>query len=506
MKKPKLIIAGPGAGKTSNMVEKILSVLPSLQPYRILAVITYTNAATDLIKTKLCSKIPIQNNIFIGTTYSFFDRFIIKPYGHTFFNIHRDKIFMEIDLDDHVRSLGIDSKDYRAINWARSSSLERLLRQGFIPISEIGRISAKIISDNKKVREVLGNRLQYLFIDEFQDIDSWQYKVFDELRKERKTEIFAVGDPEQYISGYTYIKSTAKKPKYKDLPIFKFNAEREDKLENYRSYKEITDFTNNFHSSIKQVSFLGSCSESKVVFFGKTNIESIVSSYREIISTCQFQSKERLKKYYYLSYENQLFQDLSTKYNLVSISDGNNYSRPPFILCQQLLSSCTGLSEKKILETYNISRLTFREYCVRLLQKIKNQQIKTEEEFFQFVNGELAFSVTEVVEINFGRSINEISRSFSYLTQTNELHQYSSIHKAKGLEADAVLAVAKTRSELESWLTTDKQKRFDDKGDRCRIGYVAFTRAKQILCFACLQKINQVLEEKIRSLGVDIYV
>ena len=51
--KPTLVIVGPGAGKTTKMVDYIAAEIPHLEPHRILAAITYTNSATDSIRSKL---------------------------------------------------------------------------------------------------------------------------------------------------------------------------------------------------------------------------------------------------------------------------------------------------------------------------------------------------------------------------------------------------------------------------------------------------------------------
>ena len=57
---------------------------------------------------------------------------------------------------------------------------------------------------------------------------------------------------------------------------------------------------------------------------------------------------------------------------------------------------------------------------------------------------------------------------------------------------------------MTNWLSTDKKTRYEDKGDRCRIGYVAFSRAKQVLCIASKKKISIELKKKIEDLGVQI--
>ena len=76
--KCKIVIAGPGGGKTSCLVDEALKVLPILSnnPHKHLAIITYTNAATDEIKLRLSRKIKIPDNVFIGTCHSFLIKFI----------------------------------------------------------------------------------------------------------------------------------------------------------------------------------------------------------------------------------------------------------------------------------------------------------------------------------------------------------------------------------------------------------------------------------------------
>lgn len=181
--KPTLVIAGPGAGKTYNMVKHVAEAIPQLDPSRVLAVITYTNAATESIRFRINKVSQIPPNVFIGTTYNFFNRFIIKPYASIFENIEIEKLFLDIDINSILNNKFPDKNDFKYRNAFRKNLIANLLKNGHIPISEIGKIAANVVENNKRVREVLCNRLQYLYIDEFQDIDTWQFKVFDEIRK-----------------------------------------------------------------------------------------------------------------------------------------------------------------------------------------------------------------------------------------------------------------------------------------------------------------------------------
>src|SRR5437899_920178 len=96
-----IIIAGPGAGKTYNMVESIINALPNLSASRYMAVITYTNSATNNIQKRLAQKITIPENLFIGTMHSFLNRFVVIPFSSIGSDsIGKEKLFMQCAIDD----------------------------------------------------------------------------------------------------------------------------------------------------------------------------------------------------------------------------------------------------------------------------------------------------------------------------------------------------------------------------------------------------------------------
>jgi superfamily I DNA/RNA helicase len=80
----------------------------------------------------------------------------------------------------------------------------------------------------------------------------------------------------------------------------------------------------------------------------------------------------------------------------------------------------------------------------------------------------------------------------------------SSIHCAKGLEADAVLVVATTPLELTKWLPVDRAARAADEQATCRVGYVAFTRAREMLCLACLRPLDDMTRQLVIDRGITI--
>jgi DNA helicase II / ATP-dependent DNA helicase PcrA len=54
------------------------------------------------------------------------------------------------------------------------------------------------------------------------------------------------------------------------------------------------------------------------------------------------------------------------------------------------------------------------------------------------------------------------------------------------------------------WLETDVEARLADKQDTCRVGYVAFSRAREFLCIACLEKVDSELREHMIKLDIEI--
>ena len=84
----------------------------------------------------------------------------------------------------------------------------------------------------------------------------------------------------------------------------------------------------------------------------------------------------------------------------------------------------------------------------------------------------------------------------------------SNIHNYKGLESDAVFAIAKTHDELKLWLETnfDTRDLYRDKEttDYPRLGYVAFSRARKLLCIGCLEQIDDLTTQKLEDFDVEI--
>lgn len=423
------------------------------------------------------------------------------PYATIFEYAALEKLFLEIDINQIVQGqLGSNYNNFALRNKVRLLIIEKFLKSGRIPLSEITVLADKLMK-NSRVSEVVCNRLQYLFIDEFQDADTGQARIIDRIRKEKKTKIYAVGDPEQYILSFTYKEKSGRKPLFKNIPINKFKAQRTQNENNRRSLSDIVDFTNNFHTSITQVAVKGSGADAGVFFISETDLETIILKYREITEVLE-KKGERITRFY-LSRENKTFRGYASKYGLTPIS---NYKTKPVSILNEslkLISAITGLNQKRIREKYNIDYVGCRKLGIQLSRAFSTGRIKKESDLIVFIETSLNLEC-DYESVGIQNQLTMLRDLLCHGEPSAGLHQYTSIHKAKGLQADTVLVVAKTEDELKKWLMTDKDERINDKNDTCRIGFVGFSRAKHILAIACQVKIGDGLRHQLSSFGVQI--
>lgn len=496
--KPTMVIAGSGAGKTHDMVSHIVDAIPALKPNRILAAITFTNAATESIREKLQKLIHVPQNVFIGTTYSFFNRFILLPFATLFDHVPADKMFLEIDTHDIAQKKNLSSS--AALNAFKKKLIDKLLSQGKIPFENISRISSNLI-EKEKVRRIVCNRLQFIFKDEFQDTDTVQLKIFDAIRKGKKTKLVSVGDPEQYITGFRY--KGVQRPTFKKIPINKFSSKCNKRtiLINRRACKQLVDFTNNFHTSIKQRSEIGHIENAGVFFITCTDLDIVIAKFFELTKDVIDANDQNNR--FFLGYENATFDGCKEKYGLVPIS--NDQRRPRSMLTEsiELISSSVQQSPRSIMDQYDLSKIELRRHGIRLLKEIIAGRVSTADELISFINNDLKL-FCQMNNVKLDKKLDGLKNFLLNKEVVCNNNYHSSIHKAKGLEADCVLVVSKNLNELTKWLKTDYEERCKDTNDTCRIGYVGFTRAKRILCIACKEPMDSNIKASLRNLNVTI--
>jgi DNA helicase II / ATP-dependent DNA helicase PcrA len=483
--KPKLAEAGPGAGKTHAMVDEIVSAIQVLPPHRFLAAITYTNTAANTIRERLSRRVHLRQNVFVGTTHSFVNRFVLAPCAELLSLLPEDRIYAAVNV--HEKGSGA------------SKYTENLIKKGVVPYDAMIPYTRKILSTSV-IRNRICGRLAYIFVDEFQDADTGMLEIFEHFRKAAKTSLYAVGDPEQYVMSFTY--HGRKPPKFDQIPFFQFKKLAESRLivENHRSNGEIVRFANQFRQDLQQTAVKPYRNEPRVLFIPDTSLSDIVQHYHALTTSIE-KEEDKLTRLY-LSEENATFDSVCDRFQLTPISNVGRKSRTLLGGALELLSVALYRSQRKACEDFGLSRLQWRAAGARLLRDILAGQYGIDR-FLMFVadnfGHEVSKSRIKLLEDGVRLLSAELTRGGS--VQMTEL--CASIRKAKGLEADAALVVAKSVGELKKWLQTDCSCRVVDGQDKCRLGYIAFARPREMLCIACLQERDTDLTQMLQDLGIE---
>lgn len=139
MNKLKIIVAGPGAGKTYNLKNAVVDCLPNLNNNRFCAVVTYTNAATEELRKRISADATIPPNVFIGTIHSFLIRFVIEPYGHLLKFVPLEKNYIDsVQSDDPKSKNGIQ---------------KRLSDKGFITFDKVLMLANEMLKQIKQLEK-----------------------------------------------------------------------------------------------------------------------------------------------------------------------------------------------------------------------------------------------------------------------------------------------------------------------------------------------------------------
>lgn len=240
--KDTIVRALPGSGKTTILTLKIKDLLLDNPQINRICCISYTNVNVEDLEIS-CSKILNQeliNKIEFLTFHRFCLQYILYPFSYlyrskkglrpykTIFNFNEHGSL----LIDYLKQNNIDSTQIAKISdsekiyynlkfinnaWKLVSSslnvttvaryISFLNIYKLIDFNLISLLSLFIIKKNRVVRSALNKAIDWVFIDEFQDVSEIQCKIIEELCAGRKrpkfdTKWFMVGDPNQSIYGF----------------------------------------------------------------------------------------------------------------------------------------------------------------------------------------------------------------------------------------------------------------------------------------------------------------
>lgn len=230
-----ILCACPGSGKTHIVVKKVEKYLSEwVQSHQGLAVLSFTNVASDEIKSQLQNNRVVDGATsyphFIGTVDSFINTFIVLQYGYLYnpdrlrpqiafqnkwnynFKFWRGEC-MRKGCKDKIEKFhyGIDGKFYNDKNEVLCepnryrkippcAEFKKMFeRKGIIFQREVPSFAFKILKENPEIAKAIAERFPIILIDEAQDTSEEQMAIFDMLFDSGVKESFLVGDPDQAI-------------------------------------------------------------------------------------------------------------------------------------------------------------------------------------------------------------------------------------------------------------------------------------------------------------------
>ena len=272
-----LVIAGPGAGKTELLAQKLdylFSTNKCVSPKKILALSFKTDAASNLkerVKKRYGDEYASR---FTSLTYSAFEKRILDQFRDVLpEDIRPSRDYL---IEDWYTIKELLSMNGINVNGWRMSDIRRyveniILNNGdnhkfktdllkgtqdnkpVLLYRQITKLSTQIIATNEYIRKALQMTYDFVFLDEFQDTTYAQYNLLKTCFLGSSCKLTAVGDNKQAIMRW----AGANPDIFPDY-ILDFNSNEYQLLMNHRSVpklvefqKEVHQILNSNHSSIQ---------------------------------------------------------------------------------------------------------------------------------------------------------------------------------------------------------------------------------------------------------------
>lgn len=231
-----VILAPPGSGKTKLLTTKAVWLANNAVPSgRGLACITLTNPAAAELRARIRHLgQPVGRLITVGTVHSFawsnivrpfaaaaghpeWSRYTLAPLQHTNLAM-REAIRRVFDSDENTRHVDVTINRHRRLHPTDQESesvgskirqaaleYEHLLREkDYVDFDSVVAMAVHLVEQHPFVRAVLHARYPYLMVDEYQDLAPGLHRIVTSLSlDEGHSTLFAVGDPNQAIYGWT---------------------------------------------------------------------------------------------------------------------------------------------------------------------------------------------------------------------------------------------------------------------------------------------------------------
>lgn len=271
-----MLVAGAGTGKTNTIVKKIIYLVKEKRviPYNILAV-TFTNKAVREIRERVNNSLFTNHSGVVVNTFHQLAKSILDKddnyqlLGYKSLKIledeGREKILDKIikynemynkvnEFNKTIKGLLIDFNAKKNNRYIESSNkeYEELFKQlyhayvlevfanGYIELDDLVNLVIELLERYPEIRKEVSSAFDYIFVDEYQDVNKEQYKLIKLLKNKNK--ILIVGDEDQAIYGWRGSNSKYFRDfqlEYPDCRVIKLER-------NYRSTQQILNLADSF--------------------------------------------------------------------------------------------------------------------------------------------------------------------------------------------------------------------------------------------------------------------
>jgi superfamily I DNA/RNA helicase len=189
---PLLIVAGPGTGKTRTLTHRIAYLCAELGvfPERCLA-ITFTRRAAAELKERLEALLgDVAEDITVGTFHSL-GLTVLKENAKAAGLGSGWRIADEQEQAQAREQAGEDDAAYRKL----------LRQQDLVDLDDLISVPVALLREDQALVEKYRRRWQWIFVDEYQDVDELQYELL-RLLSPADGNLCAIGDPDQAIYSF----------------------------------------------------------------------------------------------------------------------------------------------------------------------------------------------------------------------------------------------------------------------------------------------------------------
>lgn len=550
------VSACPGAGKTRCIVERARKVLANPRSRQSLAFLSFTNAAISELQDRLTNERLLPNPPFphfVGTFDSFIWHFLVEPFGLNDcdanlkvvpdtgeLNITPFPSAQPLPLKCFDRLTGqIIPEEASKLRFTRDPARyettalrlrARLLVGGHLDFEDVRRVAKDNLEDKAfsgRLARTLNNRFGELIVDEAQDCNPDDLAIIDWLRNKASIPTKIVCDPHQSIYGFRGGVSAELFEYAKTFPT----DERLPLTGNFRSSQSICQAVHILRAPSQRGSeddALGDLrdlpTKVHILRYAGSGVSmkighafSLLASTNDIdINDCRLTAKTRnsglkavgssttpIGQSLSLRLANAVMnfhQSSNSKNQLAAISDAHR-------VILTISGKLSGRTYHQVIAEDNLDAINWRGQVVKILQALHFDQASghNQGEWISRARNELAPFLPNG-KGTIGRSLRNQTDLGEILMQSPTPGlQSRTIHEVKGKEYEGMCVVL-TTAKAKGILTRLETEPDNSNAEDAREIYVAASRAKKLLVFACPRSQSERLAKHLSSNGAQIQV